>query len=449
MQTNTLPPGGRSAFLKTLAFGRGQIEVLRDCAREYGSTFTLPTTVGNLVLTADPEGIKEIFTADPDTFTPFGVVPLEPLVGANSMLLLGGARHKRERKLLMPPFHGERMRAYGQIMQTTTIEAASRLRPGERFVMQDITQAITFDIILRAVFGVQDSELGAHFHQLNHEMMTAIRPIFMFIALLRREAVPSWKRFMDIHRTVRAALQEQIDRCRVREGEQEDIIGLMLAARDEQGEPMTDIELQDELLTMIAAGHETTAIGLAWAFFWVHKHPAILRRLLDEIDSLGPAPGPEALAKLPYLGAVCDETLRRTPVLPIVPRRVAKPFRLRNWDIPIGTGVGAAIAAVHFDPDIYPDPDAFRPERFLERKFSPFEFLPFGGGHRRCLGAAFAGYEMRIVLGSMLGKHCFTLESTVMPGRVRRNVTIGPEGGIPMYYAGERVVGSGHHLPHQ
>ncbi len=440
MQTNTLPPGGLSAIFKTIAFGRGQIEVLRDCVREYGRTFTLSTTVGNLVLTADPEGIKEIFTADPDTFTAFGVVPLEPLVGANSMILLGGARHKRERKLLMPPFHGERMRAYGQIMQNASIEAASKLRPGERFVMQDLTQTITFDIILRAVFGVQDLERSAFFHQLNHEMMTSIRPIFMFVDFLRHEAVPSWKHFMNIHRQVRALLQAQIELCRAREGTQEDIIGLMLAARDEQGEPMTDLELQDELLTMIAAGHETTAIGLAWAFFWVHKHPAILRRVLDEIDSLGPTPMPEAMAKLPYLGAVCDETLRRTPVLPIVPRRVAKPFRLRDWDIPVGTGVGAAIAAVHFDPDIYPEPDVFRPERFLENKFSPFEFLPFGGGHRRCLGAAFASYEMRIILGTILAKHCFTLESTIMPGRVRRNVTIGPKGGIPMYYAGERVV---------
>lgn len=449
MQTSTLPPGGRSAFLKTLAFGRGQIGVLRDCAREYGPTFTLPTTFGNLVLTADPEGIKEIFTADPDTFTPFGVVPLEPLVGANSMLLLAGARHKRERKLLMPPFHGERMRAYGRIMQTTALDAAARLRPGQRFVMQDITQAITFDIILQAVFGMQDPDRIAYFHQLNHTLMTAIRPLFMFFTSLRREAVPQWKHYLEVQHEVRGLLQEQINRCRIREGEHDDIIGLMLAARDEQGQPMTDIELQDELLTMIAAGHETTAIGLAWAFFWLHKHPAILRRLLDEIDSLGPTPTPEALAKLPYLGAVCDETLRRTPVLPIVPRRVAKPFRLLDWDLPVGTGVGAAVAAVHFDPAIYPEPDTFRPERFLERKFSPFEFLPFGGGHRRCLGAAFASYEMRIVLGSMLGKHCFTLESTAMPGLVRRNVTIAPKGGIVMHYAGERVAISGNRSPHR
>lgn len=439
MPTSTLPPTGPFAILKTLQFARGRIGVLRDLARDVGKTFTLRTNLGPVVMTGDPEGIKEIFTADPETFEPFGTVPLEPLVGPNSMLLLHGARHKRERKLLMPPFHGERMRAYGQIMQSTALDAVSRLRPGERFVMLDITQAITFDIILRAVFGVQDPDRIALYHRLNSDLFRSIHPALIFLPVLRRESVPLWKRFADLQRTVRGLLQDQIEECRRREGVHDDIMALMLSARDEEGQPMKDLELQDELLTMIAAGHETTAIGLAWAFFWLHKHPAILRRLLDEIDTLGPTPSPDALAKLPYLGAVCDETLRRTPVLPIVPRRVVKPFRLRDWDIPAGLGVAAAIPAVHFDPEIYPEPDVFRPERFLERKFTPFEFLPFGGGHRRCLGAAFASYEMRIVLGSLVGKHCFTLESNAYPGLVRRNVTVAPRGGVPMHYAGERV----------
>lgn len=440
MSSSALPPSNPFAFLKVFDFARGRMEALRECARDIGPTFMLPTTLGRMVFTADPEGIKDIFTADPDTFTPFGTVPLEPFVGPNSMLLISGARHRRERKLLMPPFHGERMRAYARIMQSTALEAMANLQPGKRFVMQELTQDITFDIILRAVFGEQDPERIAQYHRLNNALFGSIKPIFIFMPFLRRESIPAWKRFENTSRESRAMLQDQIDRCRVRQGEHDDIIGLMLAARDEDGEPMTDIELQDELLTMIAAGHETTAIGLAWAFFWLHKHPGIQRKLLDEIDALGPNPTPEALAKLPYLGAVCDETLRRTPVLPIVPRRVAKPFRLRDWDIPVGMGVAAAVVAVHFNPDIYPDPDTFRPERFLERKFTPFEFIPFGGGHRRCLGAAFASYEMRIVLGSLLAHHCFTLESTEIPGPVRRNVTIAPRGGVPMFYVGERAV---------
>lgn len=440
MSTHQLPPAGHFAFLKTLAFARGHAHVLRECAREFGRVFTLPTNFGPLVLTGDPEGIKEIFTADPDTFKPFGTVPLEPIVGANSMLLLSGARHKRERKLLMPPFHGERMRAYGEIMQSTARNAVSRLLPGEAFVMQDLTQTVTFDIILRTVFGVQDPQRIAYCHDLNNQLMGAIHPVFMFLPFLRRDLVPRWKRFTESHEKMRQLLQDQIDECRKGQDEQEHILALMLSARDESGQPMTDAELQDELITMIAAGHETTAIGLAWAFFWLHKHPAILRRLVDEIEVLGPEPSPDALAKLPYLSAVCDEALRRSPILPIVPRRLVKPFRLFDWEIPPGAGVAAAVAAVHFDPNLYPEPDTFRPERFLERKYSPFEFIPFGGGYRRCLGAAFAGYEMRIVLGTIVAQHCFTLDSTEIPGPVRRNVTIGPKGGIPMHYVGERKV---------
>lgn len=439
MPKSSLPPSGSLSVLNSLEFALGRIDVLRTAANKLGSTFTVPTTFGPVCVTADPEGIKEIFTADPETFEAFGTVPLEPLVGSNSMLLLNGARHKRERKLLMPPFHGERMRAYGQIMQKTALDASAKLQPGQRFVMLEMTQAITFDIILRAVFGVQDPERIEFFHELNHELMSAVKPIFIFLPMLRNEVIPKWKRFNESRKKVRGLLQEQIELCRERTGEHEDIIGLMLAARDELGQPMSDIELQDELITMIAAGHETTAIGLAWAFYWLHRYPATLRKLIDEIDALGVSPSPEALAKLPYLGAVCDESLRRTPVLPMAPRRVMKPFRLRDWEIPAGVSVAAAIAAVHADPSIYPDPEVFRPERFLERKFSPFEFLPFGGGNRRCLGAAFASYEMRIVLGSMLAKHAFTLESTAMPSLHRRNITIAPKGGIPMYYAGERV----------
>lgn len=440
MRTSKLPPSRRFAFLDAFAFARGHAEVLRDCSSALGRAFTFPSSFGSIVITGDPEGIKEIFTADPDTFEPFGTGPLEPLVGSNSMLLLNGARHKRERKLLMPPFHGERMRAYGQVMQATTLEATGQLRPGQELVAQDLTQSITFDIILRAVFGIQEPERIAHYHRLNNDLFGAIHPIFMFLPFVRRDVVPVWKHFTQVHATMRAELQKQIEQRRADLGKHEDILSLMLAAHDEQGEPMTDLELQDELITMIAAGHETTALGLTWALFWLHKYPAIRRKLLDEIDTLGPTPAPEALAKLPYLGAVCDETLRRNPVLPIVPRRLAKPFRLFDWDLPTGVGVAAAVAAVHFDPTVYPEPDTYRPERFLERKYSPFEYLPFGGGHRRCLGAAFASYEMRIILGTLLAKHCFSLVSPVIPKPVRRNVTIGPRGGVPMHYDGVRVV---------
>lgn len=439
MTLSALPPGPRLAPLQTLRFVRDVHSTLTDGFRCYGDPFLLPLLFGNMVLTAHPDGIKEIFTADPDLFESFGSGPLEPLVGQNSMLLLSGPRHKRERKLLMPPFHGERMRAYGNIMQDAAQQRMAPYRAGERIVMQNLTQTVAFDIILRAVFGIDDEGARQSFHHCNERLMSAIDPMYMFFPPLRQKFIPGWRRMLDGLQDQDQLLQAQLDSRRSGGAEGEDILALMLAARDEAGQPMTDRELKDELITMIAAGHETTALSMAWSMFWLHRDPARLARLQSEIDALGPTPDPAALAKLPYLGAVCDETLRLRPVVDICPRRTVKPFRLRGWDLPVGTAVAAAITAAHRNPDIYPKPESFVPERFLDHKFSPFEYLPFGGGTRRCLGAAFAAYEMRIVLGTLLSEHRFRLESHEIPRQERRNVTSGPEGGIPMVYEGRRT----------
>src|SRR4051812_21861804 len=192
-----LPPGPRFAPLQTIRFVRDIDSTFHDAARRYGDPFTLPLLCGDMVVPGHADGIKEIFTADPDTFEVFGSGPLEPVVGPNSMLLISGARHKRERKLLMPPFHGDRMRSYGRIMEETTITRAEAMRPGERLAMQPVTQAIAFDIILRAVFGVEDPARVARFHEVNAENIAAVTPLYMFFPQLRHRALPGWRRFLD------------------------------------------------------------------------------------------------------------------------------------------------------------------------------------------------------------------------------------------------------------
>lgn len=432
-----LPAGPRIAPLQTLRFAFDNNGLFRDCLRRYGDPFTVPTLLGTMVVTADPEGIREIFTADPDTFASFGAGPLEPFVGKSSMLLLSGARHRRERKLLMPPFHGERMRAYGRLMQSTTAAHAAGLRAGQEIAVQDLTQSITLDLILGAVFGVQEPERVARFRDAVTATLGAASPALVFFPALQRPVVPAWRRQRALQGAQDALIREQIERRRA-SGPGDDVLSLMLAARDEDGRPMSDEELRDELVTMIAAGHETTAISLAWAMAFVHRDRRVLDRLLAEIDALGPDPDPESVARLPYLGAVCDETLRLRPPASIAPRLARAPFRLRGHDIPPGTAVIASITMAHLDPARYPSPEAFRPERFLERKYSPFEFLPFGGGARRCLGAAFAAYEMKLVLATLLSKHRFSPVSTDLPRTVRRNLTFGPGGGAPMRHDGVR-----------
>ena len=440
MTTPQLPSGPRITPVQTFRFIRDVTRFFVDCRERYGDPFTAPLPVGNVVITGNPEGIRDIFSADPATFEPLGQLPLAPAVGDNSLLLMGGQRHKRERKLLMPPFHGERMRAYGQLMQELTLRAVETLRPGGPFRAQDLTQSISLEVIIRAVFGIEEPRRVQRFREAMVAYMESYTPLLMMAVPLRRSfgGMGPWARFQRYVTELDQLLTEDLTTRRGHEAGHTDILSLLLTARDEEGQPMTDAELKDELRTLLIAGHETTAIGMAWALYHLHRIPETKQRLLEELAPLGPVPDPEALTKLPYLTAVCDESLRLHPIVAVVGRRTVAPFTLRGRELPPGTALMAAIALAHVDPAIYPEPERFRPERFLERKYSPFEYLPFGGGARRCIGAAFAQYEMRIVLGTLLAVHRFSLASDTPERPVRRNVTIGPGGGVGMVYEGPR-----------
>ncbi|MDI1475329.1 cytochrome P450 [Polyangium sp. y55x31] len=435
---HTLPAGPRFPALQAFKLARDTKQFFLDTVGRYGDPFKLALPMGDVVVTGDPEGIREIFTADPSLFTPFANLPLEPVVGRHSVLLLDGARHRRERKLLTPPFHGDRMRAYGDLMATITLRKAAELSAGAKFKAQDLTQEISLEVIIEAVFGVRDPARVALFREAIVGYIEAYTPPLMMITPLRRSfgGLGPWARFQRYTERFHALIAEEIE-ARRKSGEvREDILSLLLSVRDEEGRPMSDEEIDDELRTMLIAGHETTAIGMAWALDGIHRNSRIRDRLLAEIRELGPAPAPEALIKLPYLSAVCDEALRLHPVVAMVSRKLLAPFTFRGRELPPGVAVMAAIVLVHHNPALYPDADVFRPERFLERKFTPFEYLPFGGGARRCLGAAFALYEMKIVLGTLLSEHRFQVLSAEPPRVVRRNVTLGPSEGAPLRYLG-------------
>ncbi|HLL52944.1 MAG TPA: cytochrome P450, partial [Myxococcaceae bacterium] len=396
------------------------------------------------VVTGSPEGVREVFSADPNVFEPLGRVPIEPVTGPRSVLLLSGLTHKRERKLLMPPFHGERMRAYGTLIREVAERRVSAIPPGGSFSAQRLAQDITLDIILRAVFGITEPERVREFTEAIIAFGESYTPLLMFALPLRRNfgGFGPWARFQRNAARFERLIEEQIARQRERGVGQEDILSLLLSARDEDGKPMTDGELKDELRTMILAGHETTAVALTWAMYWLHRLPEVRKRLQEELATLGPTPDPDALAKLPYLSAVCDEALRLNPVVPLVSRRTLAPFTLRGHTLPVGTGIMVAIGVLHGDPTLYPEPEQFRPERFLERKFTPFEYMPFGGGARRCVGAAFALYEMKIVLGSLLSGHRFSLVDDRPVRPVRRHLTIGPDSGVEMRHHGPAQPGA-------
>lgn len=406
----------------------------------HGDPFLCRTFNGNVIATAEPELIREVFTTkEPDLFVPFASAALTPFFGANSLLLLHGEPHRRERKLLTPPFHGERMRAYGEIMAQAARAAASALAPGQPFTAIDLGQRISFEVIIRAVFGIEDAARVDEYTVALMRTLEAALPIFMFWSGFQKApfGLGPWATFQRASASVDALLYRQIAAVRPDAEHREDILSLMLAARYDDGERMSDAHVRDELRTLLIAGHETTAITLAWALERIHRNPEVLERLLAELD--GADGSAEALAKLPYLGAVVDETLRLCPVIEVVFRKLAKPWHFAGYDLPAGVTLAPAIVLVHRREDLYPEPERFRPERMLERKPGPFEYLPFGGGSRRCIGAAFAQYEVRIALATVLREWSLALREPVPVEAVRRSVTLGPKTGIRMSMVGPRA----------
>jgi len=426
--------------LQTIRYTRDSYGWLKRNQQIYGDIYTARVVNGTIVIVGHPAGAQAIFGADPDTFVPFGAEAVEPLVGANSMLFLSGTRHRRERKLLMPPFHGERMRAYGDIIRDAALATAKRWVPGQPMVFQDSSQAISLEVIIRAVFGIRDRARVDSVREKIVHFVNDVHPALFFFPFLQRPfgGFGPWARFTKLKADVSTLLNAEVEARRDAKAPGSDILSLMLAARHEDGSAMSSQELHDELLTLVFAGHETTGIALAWAIYWLLRNPDCMNRLLAEIDALGENPDPEALARLPYLDAVVHETLRLYPIVPDVPRQLTRPFEIEGYQLPKGIGVAVATTLLHARPDIYPEPDRFKPERFLERKFSPFEYTPFGGGARRCLGAAFATYEMKIVLGTILAQHRLVLAEPGEVHPVRRNLVMGPGSGVRVVFVGPR-----------
>jgi cytochrome P450 len=442
---NALPPGPRSTLLTTYRVATQPLEAMMAMRERYGDPFLAPMANGPVVLTAEPELIKEIFAnRDPELFGVFANEAMHAFLGERSLLLLAGEQHRRERKLLTPPFHGERMRAYAEVMADTTREAFAGLREGQEFRALDHGTKLSLEVIVRAVFGVEERALiEAHEHALR-ATLDAAKPAFMFSKATQVApfGLGPWAKYKRRSGEVDRLLYEQIERVRGRTHGREDILSLMLDARYDDGQPMSDAHIRDELRTLLIAGHETTAISLAWALYDIHRNPEVRTRLLAELDALGPDADPEAIAKLPYLGAVIDETLRLHPVVEVVFRVLRKPWKLAGYELPVGFTVSPAINLVHRRPDIYPEPERYKPERFLDAKPKPHEYLPFGGGNRRCIGAAFSHFESRIAIGTLLRELELELLETDEPAVERRSVTLGPKSGIRMRLVRRRATSS-------
>ena len=425
-------PGPRLPPLASFRFATDPYAFFAGCKRRYGDPFGFRLGKRFLVVTGEPELARVVFTVDPDATAAFSPENLAPLIGAHSLIILSGARHRRERKLLTPPFHGARMRSYGALIRESALRHAAAWQVGRPFVMQRTSQAISIDVILRAVFGLTDPGRIAAFEAAMIGVLESLHPALIFARSLHRDLGPltPYRRFARARARAEALTRAELAARRERPGG-DDILSLMLAARDEDGNGLGDDEMVDELHTLVFAGHETTAIALAWAFFWLLRHPAALGRLREELAALGDDPDPEAVAAAPYLDAVVHEVLRLWPIIPMAPRLLLRPLQLGPYTLEPGMSVAVGTTLIHEHPDLYPDPHAFRPERFLERKFSPFEWVPFGGGHRRCIGAAFALYEIKQVLAALIPRYQLRLVREDIRPR-RRNLSLGPDNGVEL-----------------
>ena len=361
----------------------------------FGPVFrTRDAIVGEMIHVGDRELIEQMFKWKPAQYNvaePREV--MAPVTGPSSILLLDGDEHMRMRKLMLPPFHGEAITHYRDLIERVTVEQIETWKPGDRIRMRAAGQAITMDVIIRAVFGIADPARVAELKRL----LPGLSSPSPFLLLMQKDLGPRspWGRFLRRRDRVDALLYDEIGRRREQPGNG-DILGLLLAARDEDGNPLTDRELRDELITLLLAGHETTATSIAWAFERLLRTPGALRRVTEEVQSQGPGE---------YLDAVIKETLRVRPVVTEVFRAPAETVDLGGYRFEPGTQMAASIFLVQYDPELYPpDPEAFRPERFLEGAPEAYTWIPFGGGVRRCLGAAFAQLEMKVVIATVLAR---------------------------------------------
>jgi cytochrome P450 len=420
-----LPPGPRTpSAVQSVAWWNRTVPFLERCRARYGKRFTVRLfQTPPFVHHSEPDHIKEIFTAPPEVLHPGdGAKVLEPVVGANSVILLDESAHLNQRKLMLPAFHGEKMQRLSGLMREVAEREIARWPRGEPIELHPRLQTLTLEIILRAVFGLDAGERLDALRERTTRILAFGNSPSSLISVLQRGRV--WREFTTHREESDALIYSMIDDRRGEaQGERDDVLAMLLEARHEDGSPMSPVELRDELMTLLVAGHETTASALAFAFERLSRAPRVLARLTEEVDA-------DEYEDEAYLAATVHEALRRRPVLAnAAPRLVMEPVEIAGWSYEPGVCLLADIYLVHHDPDIYPDPYAFRPERFLDAQPGTYTWIPFGGGRRRCLGASFALLEMKIVLAAVLRQAELSAPTAVHEGARRRSITLSPRAG--------------------
>ncbi|MGL5874002.1 MAG: cytochrome P450 [Xenococcaceae cyanobacterium] len=429
-------------FIQQMQFTLKPLEFLDNCAKNYGELF-FTRSFGNLetLVVSHPQDLQELFNPTNKILDAPGAANeiFKPQLGDNSLIVQDGERHQKQRKLMTPPFHGERMFDYGEQICEITQQVTQNLKRGETFIARHLSEDITMQIILKVVFGIDE---GLRFEKLKNLMTTwqgltssPLSASVLLLPSLQKDlgSRSPWGKYLRLRGAIDEQLMAEILSRRQQERSSRfDILSLLMEAKYEDGEGMSDDELRDNLLTLLNAGHETTSTAIAWALYWIHQQPKVYEKVLHELQSLN-NPDPIEIARLPYLTAVCQETLRIYPVVLFTfPRITLRSVNLRGYDVASGTYVTPCIYLTHRREDLYPQPDKFQPERFIDRKYSSNEFWPFGAGSRQCLGQVFALFEMKLILATILLNCQLKLEEKDSVTPARRGFLIGPRGGVKM-----------------
>lgn len=406
--------------------------------RRYGDIATVRLPGNSAVIALTPEGARQVFSSDPDTYDPFLKDGFTAIAGPRSIWVLEGPCHRRERLLLLSAFQTQRVRRYGQAIKEVTVQHTDAWQPGQDIRAYDVVLGISRDIILRMAFGIIRGAVLEEGRRILTKLMHSGHPLSAFFSAFRRRWFGPWARFQHAKDEFSMFVARLLAERRAVANEGHDILDMMLASRHEDGTLKSDEEIRDELIPLMFAGHQTTAVALSWALYELGRHPTVLGHLREELDALGPDPDPDVVAQQPYLRAVCDETLRLHTTVSEIVRVTRVPRELLGHAIPANTGIAVSLSAIHQDPSIYSEPDQFRPERFIERSYSPYEYVRFGGGHRRCPGANLAEYELPVVLATIVTRWEFELAG--VDSEIRHNIGTGPKHGVRMQVKGRRSV---------
>ncbi len=440
----SLPPSANTPNLIQLwQWVMTPLKFLHDYEQQCGDIFTINMTGGfeEAVFVSNPQTVQQLLTSDTKQFSAPGSSNgiLQPFLGNRGVILLDGGEHRQRRQLLMPQFHGDKVRSYNDLMRQITRDLIKQWQVDETIDVREQMQSISLSIILQTVFGLYK---GERYDLIRSQLIKVISLVesplsssMLFFPILQKDlgAWSPWGKFLRNREVLDKLIYQEIaDRQQDQQtADRSDILSLLINAKDAEGNGMTDVELRDELMTLLFAGHETTATALTWALYWTNYLPEVKEKLLAEIATVGTDADALTISRLPYLSAVCAETLRIYPVAMLTfPRIAMEPVMMQGYELPTGTTVVGCIYLTHHREDLYPEPDLFQPERFLNSQFSPYEHLPYGAGSRRCIGMALAQSELKLVLFEVLTNCQLELTGKLPVTPARRGVTLAQAEGV-------------------